>query len=102
MARDKWHRKNDANTGTVSQELVKDKSTLESVAHNDYSGGGGADVVVIFVNVSMGRHFPRSLGYMSRLGMGFIQVSSQFNHKHPRFIRLRRRCCPNSTGECNQ
>ena len=37
MARDKWHRKNDANTGTVSQELVKDKSTLKSVAHN---GGG--------------------------------------------------------------
>ena len=40
MARDKRHRKNDANTGTVSQELVKDKSTLKSVAHNDYVGGG--------------------------------------------------------------
>ena len=40
MARDKRHRKNDANTGTVPQELVKDKSTLESVAHNDYVGGG--------------------------------------------------------------
>ena len=37
MARDKQHRKNDANTGTVPQELVKDKSTLKSVAHN---GGG--------------------------------------------------------------
>ena len=40
MARDKQHRKNDANTGTVPQELVKDKSTLKSVAHNDYIGGG--------------------------------------------------------------
>ena len=40
MARDKRHRKNDANTGTVSQELVKDKSTLKSVAHNDIVGGG--------------------------------------------------------------
>ena len=37
MAHKKWHRKNDANTGTVPQELVKDKSTLKSVAHN---GGG--------------------------------------------------------------
>jgi len=37
-------------------------------------GGGGADVVVIFVNVSMGHSFPRLLGYMSRLGMGFLPI----------------------------
>ena len=38
MARKKWHRKNDANTWKVSQEVVKDNSrTLKSVAHD---GGG--------------------------------------------------------------
>ncbi len=37
MARKKRHRKNDANTGKVSEELVNDKSTLKSVAHD---GGG--------------------------------------------------------------
>jgi len=37
MACKKQHRKNDANTGKVSQELVKDKSTLKPVAHD---GGG--------------------------------------------------------------
>jgi len=106
MARKKRHRKNDANTGKVSEELVKDKSTLKSVAH-DSGGrtwrwrsshtslarisaaaaeeGGGADVVIIFVNVSMGRHFPRSLGYMSQLGASILY----------------RRLCPKSTGERN-
>jgi hypothetical protein len=37
MARKKRHRMNDANTGKVFEELVKDKSTLKSVAHD---GGG--------------------------------------------------------------
>ena len=37
MAHKKRHRKNDANTWKVSQEVVKDKSTLKSVAHD--SGG---------------------------------------------------------------
>jgi|LakMenEpi02Apr12_1017379.scaffolds.fasta_scaffold01797_2 hypothetical protein len=37
MAHKKRHRKNDANTWKVSQEVVKDKSTLKSVAHD---GGG--------------------------------------------------------------
>ena len=116
MARDKQHRKNDANTGTVPQELVKDKSTLKSVAHNGggrtwrwrsshtslarisaaAEEGGGADVVVIFVNVSMGRHFPRSLGYMSRLGMGFIPIGSGGSA-----AIVDRRLCPKSTGERN-
>jgi hypothetical protein len=116
MARDKQHRKNDANTGTVPQELVKDKSTLKSVAHNGggrtwrwrslhtslarisaaAEEGGGADVVVIFVNVSMGRHFPRSLGYMSRLGMGFIPIGSGGSA-----AVIDRRLCPKSTGERN-
>ena len=116
MARDKQHRKNDANTGTVPQELVKDKSTLKSVAHNGggrtwrwrsshtslarisaaAEEGGGADVVVIFVNVSMGRHFPRSLGYMSQLGMGFIPIGSGGS-----VAVVDRRLCPKSTGERN-
>ena len=37
MAHKKRHRKNDANTWKVSQEVGKDKSTLKSVAHD---GGG--------------------------------------------------------------
>jgi len=37
MVRKKRHRKNDANTWKVSQKVVKDKSTLKSVAHD---GGG--------------------------------------------------------------
>ncbi len=116
MVRDKQHRKNDANTGTVPQELVKDKSTLKSVAH-DGGGrtwrwrslhtslaqisavaeeGGGADVVIIFVSVSMGRCFPRLLGYMSILGMGSIPIGGGGSA-----AIVDRRLCPKSTGERN-
>ncbi len=34
MARNKQHRKVDAKKGKVPQEVVKDKSTLKSVAHD--------------------------------------------------------------------
>jgi len=36
--------------------------------------GRGAEVFVIFVNVSMGRHLPRLMGYRSRLGMVLIPI----------------------------
>ena len=56
---------------------------LEELAHvsgtdlGDGGGrGGGANVVVIFVSVSMGRRFPRLLGYMSILGMGSIPIEA--------------------------
>jgi len=117
MARKKRHRKNDANTGKVAEELVKDKSTLKSVAHDSRrrtwrwrslhtslarilaaaEEGGGADVVIIFVSVSMGRCFPRLLGYMSRLGMGFIPIEGGGSA-----ALVDRRLCPKSTGERNQ
>ena len=51
MARKKRHSKNVANTGKVSEELVKDKSTLESVAHNDYVGGGGFNLSQFYANL---------------------------------------------------
>jgi len=78
---------------------------LEELAHvsgADLGGGGegggrGANVVVIFVNVSMGHHFPRSLGYMSRLGMGFITIGSGGSA-----AVVDRRLCPKSTGERNE
>ena len=58
--------------------------------------GRGANEVFIFVNVSMGRCFPRSLGYRSRLGMGFIPIRGGGSA-----AVVDRRLCPKSTGECN-
>ena len=58
--------------------------------------GRSANVVVIFANVSMGHCFPRSLGYRSRLGMGFIPIGGGGSA-----AVVDRRLCPKSTGECN-
>ena len=72
------------------------RTCLWSGSRRRWRRGKGADVVVIFVNVSMGRCFLRTLGYRSQLGMGFITIGGGGSA-----VIVDRRLCSKSTGERN-
>jgi hypothetical protein len=92
----------------ISQaNTIDDKScpNLTTNIHN-YSGYAGGAAQISQANAINDKSHPNSSTKLMTSLVPIIPqtsliLSSQINHKHPQFFRLRRRRCPNFTGKHN-